>query len=524
MSLAYPRLPPELFTVQAVRRLETEFIKAGTPGAELMRRAADSALEALLERWPQTKRLSVFVGAGNNAGDGYCLANLAHQRGLFVQLVCVGDPETLTGDAADAAAAAFELGIAQTTELPISRIHEVWVDALLGIGLSREVEGDFLRTIEWLNLCKAPILALDCPSGLCTDTGSERGKAVRADLTVTFIALKRGLLTGQGPSCVGDLLLDDLGLPPAILAKAPAEVWRYDWHSHFSLPAREASSHKGSHGHVVVIGGDYGFGGAALLAAEAALHCGAGLVSVITRSANRSGMLARCPELMVLGTEDDEFAVSRIDALLERATAVVVGPGLGRGQWGSALWRRLRAGLRADSKVLVDADALYFLADEEQINKSSKQQWVLTPHPGEAAMMLGESVATVQADRFASVQALHKRYGASALLKGAGSLLCIGQDHQFMQKHHVRNLLCTEGNPGMATGGMGDVLAGTVGALMAQGLSGPFGLEFGVALHGEAGDLAAQRCGQRGLRASDLMPELRRLLNPLEAPGSAPEL
>jgi NAD(P)H-hydrate epimerase len=227
---------------------------------------------------------------------------------------------------------------------------------------------------------------------------------------------------------------------------------------------------------------------------------------------------------MVLGTEDDEFAESRIDALLERATAVVVGPGLGRGQWGSALWRRLRASLRADSKVLVDADALYFLADEEQISKSSKQQWVLTPHPGEAAMMLGESVATVQADRFASVQALNKRYGASALLKGAGSLLCLEQDFQFTQKHRVRTLLCTEGNPGMATGGMGDVLAGTVGALMGQGLSGPFGLEFGVALHGEAGDLAAQRCGERGLRASDLMPELRRLLNPLEAPGSAPEL
>lgn len=507
MKASYSRLPPELFTAQTVRQLDAQFIAAGTSGAKLMRRAADASLKALLERWPQTERISVFVGVGNNAGDGYCLATLAHQRGLSAQLICVGDPKNLSGDAADAAAEALELGIARTIELPAPQLHEVWVDALLGIGLNREVEGDFLRAINWLNRGEAPLVALDCPSGLCTDTGSECGKAVRADLTVTFIAVKRGLLTGHGPSCVGDLVLDDLGLPAAMLAAAAPEVWRYDWQSLHALPRREASSHKGSHGHVVVLGGDYGFGGAALLAAEAALHCGAGLVSVITRSANRGGMLARCPELMVLGTEDDESATARIDALFARATAFVAGPGLGRGQWGRALWRRLRASLNADSKVLVDADALFFLADETQINKPSRRQWVLTPHPGEAATLLGESVASIQADRFASVHSLQERYGGSVLLKGAGSLLCVEREQR------LRTLLCTEGNPGMATGGMGDVLAGATGALLARGLAGPDSLEFGVALHGEAGDLAAQRCGEIGLRASDLMPELRRLLN-----------
>ncbi len=510
MNKSYSRLPRALYTAQTVRELDAAYIASGTAGAELMRRAADSSLTALLERWPQTQCLSVFVGAGNNAGDGYWLAFLAQQRNLDVRLVCVIEPHSLTGDAADAAAQASGCGIILSTELPAPREREVWVDALLGIGLNRDVDGEFLGAINWLNRSGAPILALDCPSGLCADSGRERGAAVRADLTVTFIALKRGLLTGQGPSCTGDLQLDDLGLPAHILATASVAAQRYDWLSQRALPAREASSHKGTHGHLVIVGGDYGYGGASLLAAEAALHCGAGLVSVITRSANRSGMLARRPELMVLGTEDDEAADARIDVLLARATAVVVGPGLGRGQWGRALWRRLRASLGPQSKLVVDADALYFLSDdsgpdERLISRSSRAQWVLTPHPGEAAMLLAESTGEVQADRFASVQALQQRFGGSVLLKGAGSVLCLRDEKPL--------LLCTEGNPGMATGGMGDVLSGVIGALLAQGLTGPGSLEFGVAVHGEAGDLAAQKYGERGLMASDLLPELRQLLN-----------
>ena len=322
--------------------------------------------------------------------------------------------------------------------------------------------------------------------------------------------MKRGLLTHRGPDCTGELIFEGLDAPAKIQgagASTTAEVKRIDIHSSTGfLPPREPSSHKGSNGHVLLIGGDHGMGGAIILAAEAALRSGAGLVSVVTRSGHRPALLARRPEIMVTGTED-----GRVDlpALFDRASNIVIGPGLGLGEWSRNLLQAALAGHSTRGLPLVaDADALRLLAQKAVPEIDFPQEdWVLTPHPGEAAALLGIDVAEVQRDRFAAAGELHRRYGGHCLLKGAGSLICIPGSPPRIK-------LCSEGNPGMASAGMGDVLSGIIAGLHAQGLSLEDSLCCAACIHGEAADLAAQEAGQRGLIATDLMPFIRRLVNP----------
>ncbi|MGA0805126.1 MAG: NAD(P)H-hydrate dehydratase [Pseudohongiellaceae bacterium] len=272
------------------------------------------------------------------------------------------------------------------------------------------------------------------------------------------------------------------------------------------LASRALESHKGSHGHVVVLGGAPGFGGAVLLAAEAAVRSGAGLVSVLTDQAHLASLLARRPELMVHAADSTRV----INAVLERANVIVAGPGLGKEAWGQRLLQvALTSAQDRALPAVLDADALNLLADnqvEPSLFPSSK--WILTPHPGEAARLLGLTVSRIQADREAAVRALQQRYGGTAILKGAGTLVCFDQ--------HGRQQVdtCVHGNPGMASGGMGDVLSGVTGALLAQGLSVADAARLGVCLHSKAADLAAGQLGERGLLASDLFPFLRALLNP----------
>lgn len=275
---------------------------------------------------------------------------------------------------------------------------------------------------------------------------------------------------------------------------------------HQLLPARERDSHKGSHGHVLVLGGAQGFGGAALLAAQASVRCGAGLCSVLTHPDHVVAFLARQPELMVHSAGNADV----INAVLGRADVLVAGPGLGRGPWGLQL---LDAALEfATAQALpavLDADALNLFSDgslDPAQLKNSK--WILTPHPGEAARLLQQSASAVQADREGAVRALQQLCGGVAVLKGAGTLVC------FERQGRQQVEACVHGNPGMASGGMGDVLSGVIGALLAQGLLPADAARLGVCLHGKAADLAAAADGERGLLASDLFPGLRALLNP----------
>jgi hydroxyethylthiazole kinase-like uncharacterized protein yjeF len=517
------RLPRDLYTAADVRLLDKITIEQfGIPGFTLMQSAASIAFNKLMEKWPQTRHVRVFAGAGNNAGDGYLLASLAKVQGLSTEVITLSDPEKLQGEAKLAAQWAVKQQVVITpfsdfdVEHEKDHAHPVVVDALLGIGLDREVTGNYAKAIEFINKADRPVLAIDIPSGLSADTGTCLGVAVKANVTVTFIGLKQGLLTNQAGDYVGELIFYRLDVPDQVFTSEcspkPA-AQRIDINSTSAMLApREAASHKGSHGHVLVIGGDSSFGGAVIMAAEAAVRSGAGLVSVITRSAHRPALLARRPEVMVLGTEDDN---TNIDDLISKATTIVIGPGLGRGSWARGLMQKaLYAQISADKPLVIDADALHLLAEKREQGSAEKgtgikrDNWILTPHPGEAAALLNRSISEIQGDRFAAVSQLNATWGGVCLLKGSGSLICTAE------KSQQKLFLCSEGNAGMATGGMGDVLSGIVGSLVAQGNSLESSLCAGVCIHGEAADLSMQADGQRGMAATDLMPFIRQLVNP----------
>jgi NAD(P)H-hydrate epimerase len=487
-----------LYTAAQVRALDARAIEElGIPGYELMRRAAAAALASLRRRWPQARRIAVYCGPGNNGGDGFLLALLAREAGLSVEVFALTGASG-SGDAARAREACGQGGVAvqrweETSTLPVADVH---VDALYGTGLNRAPQTAAAQLIERINASGTPVLALDVPSGLNADTGECPGAAVRADLTVTFVAAKRGLHTGQAAARTGRVELATLGLPGSLWHASPPDACLLEA---ASLPPRPRDAHKGSNGHVLAIGGEHGTAGAIRLCGEGALRGGAGLVSVATRPEHLVAFNAARPELMAHAVDGPQA----LEPLLARASVLAVGPGLGKGAWGHALWL---TALDSPLPLVLDADGLNLLAAEPRRFGASRQV-VLTPHPGEAARLLGGSVAEVERDRFAAARALAQRFGAVSVLKGAGSLVA----------HPDGRLdVCPWGNPGMASGGMGDLLTGLIAALLAQGASAWEAACLGVGLHARAGDAAA-RSGERGLIASDLLAPLRRLLNGLDA-------
>ncbi|MCQ4304007.1 bifunctional ADP-dependent NAD(P)H-hydrate dehydratase/NAD(P)H-hydrate epimerase [Stutzerimonas frequens] len=483
-------LPVALYNAAQVRELDARLIAAGTSGFDLMQRAAHAAWRALRRSWPDAGAVTVLAGRGNNAGDGYLLAALAQRAGWQVRVLAVGDPQTLQGDAALACAEARDCGVAIEPWRAEAPLQGVLVDALLGTGLSGAVREPYASAIAAISASGRPVLAVDLPSGLCANTGQVLGQAVRADLSVTFIGLKLGLFTADGPDRVGALVFDDLQADPGIVAQVPSEAVRLDHGSLARVAPRSPTAHKGSFGQVLVIGGDLGTGGAALLSAEAALRCGAGMVTLATRPEHVGASLVRRPEVMCSGVE----STYSLTALLERADVLVVGPGLGQAPWGRSL---ISAAAQREQPQVWDADALNLLASGAVELPSG---CLITPHPGEAARLLQCSVGEVQADRPAAARALAQRYGCVALLKGAGTLIAAPDG---------RLALCDRGHPAMASAGLGDVLAGVLGALLAQQLA-PFEAAcLGAWLHASAGE----RLGTlgRGLAASDLIPVIRQL-------------
>ena len=493
------RLPHALYRAEQVRRLDRCAIRdQGIPGIELMNRAGEAAYRILRERWPNARDLTVLAGIGNNGGDGYAIARLARAEGLAVRLLQLGDPQRVQGDAAVSRDAWLGAGGTIEPYRGLPRRSDVLVDAVLGTGLERPVEGLWAEAIRALDNQRAPVLAVDIPSGLHADTGQVMGVAVRAEVTVTFIGLKQGLFVGAGPECCGELRFSALAIPAVVYSCEIAAARRIDWVQQADrFGRRPRTAHKGTFGHLLVIGGAPGLSGAARLAGEAALRAGAGLVSVATHPAHAAWLNLARPELMVAAIEIPKD----LDPLIARADVVAVGPGLGREAWGRDLWTRVRG---LGMPLVVDADALNLLAEGPE----SGPDWVLTPHPGEAARLLGTSVAAIEQDRPAAVRALQGRYGGVAVLKGAGTLI---------QGDPVRRLaVCSDGNPGMATAGSGDVLTGIIGALRAQGLDAEEAACAGVCLHAAAGDRAA-RMGERGLIASDIIAALRPLANHVSA-------
>ncbi len=484
-----------LFDSSAARALDARATALlGGDGHVLMQRAGQAAWQHLLQHWPKAQRITVVCGPGNNGGDGYVLARLAHQSGRVVRVVHVAEHTPRTPLAQRACTEYVAAGGPIDIFPDAFPQGEVVVDALFGIGFSREPDAASAALIDAINAQLVPIFALDVPSGLDADLGSAPGKVVAATRTLQFIVGHVGLRSGDALEQVGAMELDDLEIPvEAFDTIAPsASLLTCEALSYWLLPRRR-NTHKGESGRALCIGGDHGHGGAIMLCAEAALRSGAGLVSVATRETHVPAVLARRPEAMALAVESGD----ELRPLLLQADAIGIGPGLGQGEWSRAM---LQLAVAAGKPLVIDADALNLIAASPRAFDDA----ILTPHPGEAARLLGTDTARVQRDRFAAAQGIAQRYGAVVVLKGAGTIVAApGETPRVVDA----------GNPGMAVGGMGDVLTGVIVALRASGMSAFDAASAGALLHSLAGDAAAAD-GERGLLPSDLFPHLRRLANP----------
>ncbi len=476
----------------------------------LMERAGAAAFERARQRFPGARRWLVLAGSGNNAGDGFVIARRALEQGLDAETLLVSPSNRPKGDAAVQFEAMISAGVPAAPfkggALPPC---DLIVDAMLGIGLDRPLKGRYLEAVSAVNDSDAPVLAVDIPTGIHADSGRRMGAAARAALTVTFIAEKLGLFLADAPDYVGERALEPLGhVPPETLREAEAAAGGQGGLRIFSernwramLAARRRTDHKGRFGHVLVVGGGPGMGGAARLAGEGALRAGAGLVSVATHPGHAATLFDGRPELMVRGVR----RASDLEPLLERATVVAAGCGLGQDPWARELFAAARA---SGLPRVVDADGLNLLAEPPaaRAQDGDNPPLIVTPHPGEAGRLLGLSSAQVQADRLSALTELRQRLAGAVLLKGAHTLVSGGNALPWV---------IDAGNPGMATAGMGDALTGLLAGLWAQL---PDALPEDVAAlaayaHARAGDIAAL-AGQRGMIASDLLAAVRQVVNP----------
>ncbi len=486
-----------LFSAQHVATLDDALMDARQLSAyQLMCEAGFEAFKYLQVHWPQAQRVGILCGPGNNGGDGFVLARLARDAGFSVDLraYAVSGPEA----ARQARADWLDCGGTISTDLDDWHDCDVYVDCLFGIGLGRDLQGEARDWVERLNDRSGnarfvPVLAIDVPSGLSADTGQVCGVAVYASRCLSFVAHKRGLFTGQARDYCAVVDLADLGAN-RLAGAQQAGIYALDARSLADyFPPRRGASHKGTHGRLAVIAGSAGFAGAGILCATAALRAGAGLAELYTDSHHAVALHVALPELII----HPMAAGQSIQSGLARADTVAVGPGLGTNEWG--VWA-LQQALDSHKPMVIDADGLNLLGDGVQM----PEQTVLTPHPGEAARLLGVTVAQIQADRFAAVDRLLQKFKCTVVLKGAGTLVAAPS----------RNvMLINAGNPGMAVAGMGDVLAGIIAAVLGQGYCAYEAAWLGALVHSVAADMAAEDC-PRGLLASDLFIPIRRLVNP----------
>lgn len=494
-----------IYQSKQIREIEQTAISAGLSSQDMMQRAGLAAFNQLLKHWPATQTIAVFCGCGNNGGDGYILATLAHQDGLKVTVWQVGDESKMQGEALRAKQAYEKTGSPLrkfTTNTVLGKV-DVIVDAILGIGFHGKLSNEVSDAIIKINAMQSQVFAIDVPTGVNADTGNVQEQAIYATVTLTFLGLKLGLLTGAGCAYSGKVLVDDLQLPANLEeSTAPvAEEIRLSEYAAYLKP-RTKNWHKGLSGHVLIVGGDRGLSGAVRMAASAALRVGAGLVSVATHSEHAALINSQYPEIMSHAINQ----VSDLDPLLKKASIIVLGPGLGQSAWSKEVWSYV---ITQPHPMIVDADGLNFLAQYPQ----QQRKWILTPHPAEAARLLKEASASlVQEDRLKTVDRIHQQFNGVCVLKGAGSLV----------KGDSITGLCRYGNPGMATAGMGDILSGVLGGLLAQNITASMEdiAKLGVVMHALAGDLAAEH-GERGMIATDLLPYLRYLCNPINEAHSS---
>ncbi len=492
-----------IFTTAGIRVIERE-VMTGPGKPRLMERAGLAAAETVRRVMPErAKNVLIVAGPGNNGGDAFELA--VHLKRWFYRVTVVfsGKRESLSSDAGAALRKWEAAGGAFLDDIPGEGRWDFVVDGLFGIGLVRPLSGRHAGLVERMNRIGAPMLSLDVPSGVNADTGAVMGVAVRANHTITFIALKPGLLTLDGPDYCGALLVDTLGIGLDRLAPGEGQlITRKALDA--VLPRRPRNYHKGHAGSVGILGGAQGMAGAALLAGRAALLAGAGRVSV--------GMLAE--QAPALDPSQPELMLRRAQDILDGSMNVLAaGPGMGNSAASKAL---LEKALRAEVPIVLDADALNLIAADGRLGDMLRGRpgpKLLTPHPAEAARLLGAETRSVQADRLAAAKAIALRYDCAVALKGNGTVVADRAGGWWIN---------SSGNAGMASAGMGDALTGIVAGLAAQGAEPLSALRAGVFLHGAAADaLVAQGHGPLGITASDVIAAARVLLNKAIYPDHA---
>lgn len=492
-------LSQTVYSADQVKKFEVVAAKkCGVEIYQLMERAGKAVFDAIKQRYPSHHCCLVFAGSGNNGGDAYVAARLAKEAGLDVQLVTLSSGKPRTDDATNAQALWLEAG-GQLLSLDVieHKTDVIVIDGLLGSGVSRALDGQYKLAVEWINKTQSPVVSIDIPSGIHANTGRVCGVAVKADMTVTFVGKKSGSVTGAGRGYCGQLIFDDLDIGHAFenIASPQAQLMSYQQLN--PLPKRPDDIYKGQCGKLLCIGSNIGMSGAIRLSGEAALRSGAGLVKVLCHEQSANTVMNGRPELMVS---------SQIDSLPELfnwADNVIIGPGLGRDIWAQNLLSSLLSMQQKQAKPLIlDADALTLLSDMSPPPNLLKNS-IITPHAGEAARLLDIGAEDIDKNRYKSAAALAEKFGTLVVLKGAGTIV----------RSSLSTWVCEDGNPGMATAGMGDLLCGVIGALVANGLPIEQAVKSAVCIHSRAADIVASECGPKGLLASDLFEPLRRLVN-----------
>ncbi|MCV2886599.1 NAD(P)H-hydrate dehydratase [Aestuariibacter sp. AA17] len=500
-NFAERSLSHKIYVAGTVRDKESVAAKrAGVSMWTLMERAGTSAYRALRNRWPEMTRIVVFVGTGNNGGDGYVLATQARQDGLTVSVYSIEPSQPLKGDALTAREMYEKEGgsVNPCSDYQDESDEHVIVDALLGTGLSGELREPYHNVIDKINASAAPVLSVDIPSGMHADTGQNLGTVIQAECTVTFVGIKSGLVTGQGKGYAGELIFDDLGIATPFLEESQPKARWIDFGSYQPLPKRKVDTHKSHYGRLLCIGGNAEMSGAIRMTAESAMRSGAGMVKVFCHENSTLAVSLGRPEIMV--------SSSALEEQLKWATCIAIGPGLGRDEWAETTMMKTLDHVRRTPKPLViDADGLYWLSKMRKQSLGAKVTplTVITPHAAEAARLLDADVQEVNDQRYLAVEELTRMYHVTSILKGAGTLI-----HEQGQMS-----VCAGGNSGMATAGMGDVLTGVVSAMLAQGMPPYDAACYSVCLHAQAGDNIAKSQGQRGMLATDLISEFVKLVN-----------
>lgn len=475
------------------------------PSIVLMERAAEAFADALEQERVNMEKTLIVCGVGNNGGDGLAIARMLMQRGCDVTVVLVGNPQKATESnrLQQEILAAYQVPVFQ--DFSADETYTAVVDAMFGVGLTRNPEGEYARLIEKMNQTSGVKAAVDISSGISTDDGRVMGIAFRADITVTFAFAKIGMVLWPGNEYSGKIIVKDIGIDErSFLGKRPA-VSVLTEQDVTLLPGRRSHSNKGTYGRVLIVAGSVGMAGAAVLSAKAAYAAGSGLVRVFTPEENRVILQTAVPEAILTTYDKDNLIISVLKEAVSWADAVVLGPGIGKSETALICVREVL--VHAAVPVIADADALNLIAEHKELLNDITAELIMTPHLGEMARLSGVSVSEIQSSLIQTAETYARDNHVICVLKDEHTVTCIPNGRIYVN--------CS-GNAGMATAGSGDVLSGVIGSLAGQGMSPEDAAPFGVYLHGKAGDIGQENIGQHGLTASDLVDGVKLILKDWE--------